>query len=91
MLDNKVKKDAFCLKVVHRNETSELNAFWTQTTYASDFAFTGKMEAMTLERFYAFLKLRKEGRKKRKKKGVKTHECKDAWTQKRKILCPEPG
>ena len=68
MLDNKVKKDAFCLKVVHRNETSKLNAIWTQKAYAFDFAFTGKMDAMTLERFYAFLKLRKEGRKKEKKK-----------------------
>ena len=42
MLDNKVKKDAFCLKVVHRNETSKLNTFCTQKAYASDFAFTGE-------------------------------------------------
>ena len=86
MLDNKVKKDAFCLKVVHRNETSELNAFWTH------FAFTGKMDAMMLERFYAFLEIKKERKEEKKeKKSVKTHECKDACTQKRKILCPEPG
>ena len=69
MLDNKVKKDAFCLKVVHRNGTSELNAFWTQKAYASDFAFTGKMDAMMLERFYAFLEI-KNGRKNKKKKKV---------------------
>ena len=42
-LDNKVKKkDSFCLKVVHRNETSKLNTFCTQKAYASDFAFTGE-------------------------------------------------
>ena len=34
-LDNKVrKKDAFCIKVVHRNKTSEMNAIQTQKAYA---------------------------------------------------------